>query len=331
MPERIAIVEFVRRVNQLAPLPAVAFRVLQLAEDERASAQDLASAIASDQALTAKLLRLANSAYFAAGREITTVRDAVVLLGMSEIRRLVLTTALMGRFDGDSGVLSIASFWGHALAVGMVADVMARHTGLATPEEAYTAGILHDIGKLVMAQYAKEHFDATATLATTRGIPMERAEAEVFGFNHAQLGRHLCETWRLPAALAVAIADHHAPPGASDGLSYVVAHANDMVRDHGLWCGFDEIEPGAAAPTHGVEDPLRAAALAKFGGFDRIVERASGFVASSPAAASRSSASESRAAVATHAYPAAPADERRSPRSSPWAVSDRFPGRLGRR
>lgn len=292
MPQRLDLAEFVHQVNQIAPLPAVAFRVLQLAEDERASAQDLASAIASDQALTAKLLRLANSAYFAAGREITTVRDAVVLLGMSEIRRLVLTTALMGRFDGDSGVLSIASFWGHALAVGMVADVMARHTGLATPEEAYTAGILHDIGKLVMAQYAKEHFDTAATLATTRGIPLERAEVEVFGFSHAQLGRRLSETWRLPASLAAAIADHHARPGEDNGLAFVVSQANEMCRDHGLWCGFNEIEPGAAQPTHGVEDPLRAAALTRLGGFERIVERAGGLISASPVGAGRSAAQQ---------------------------------------
>lgn len=329
MADHVDLNELVHQVNQLAPLPAVAMRVLQLAEDPNASAQELASAIATDQALTAKLLRLANSAYFAAGREITTVRDAVVLLGMSEIRRLVLTTALMGHFADDTGTLSIAAFWGHALATGMVAQVMARHTGLAAPEEAYTAGILHDIGKLVMNQYATERFDAAATLATTKGIPMERAEAEVFGFSHPELGRRLAESWRLPASLAGAIAHHHALPGTEHGLDYVVAQANDLCRDHGLWCGFEDIEPGAAQPTNSSEDPLRAAALAKLGGFDRILERANGLISASPIAGLRRGAPAGGVATLTRPEVRSVAVE--SPRRSPWAVPHRFPGRLGGR
>jgi putative nucleotidyltransferase with HDIG domain len=317
MIERVDLNEFVNRVNQLAPLPAVALRVLQLAEDQRTSAADLASVIATDQAMTAKLLRLANSAYFAAGREITTVRDAIVLLGMVEIRRLVLTTALMGQFTGDPGTLNVAAFWGHALAVGMVAEVMARNTGLATPEEAFTAGILHDIGKLVMVQYLKEHFDAAATFATTKGVPLHRAEAEVFGFDHPMLGRKLAEVWRLPQGLVDAIAHHHVGPGQDLGLSHVVAQANDLCRDHGLWCGFEDMEPGASIPDTRVEDPIRAAALAKLGGFDKVVERANSFLQSSPAV-------ERRSAPAPR-----PIQDGNTPRTAPWAVSDRFPDRSG--
>lgn len=323
MPPRIDLDTFARQVNQLAPLPAVAMKVLQLAEDDNASAQDLASAIAVDQALTAKLLRLANSAYFAAGREITTVRDAVVLLGMAEIRRMVLTTSLMGRFTRDDGALSIAKFWGHALAVGMVAEVMARQTGLASPEEAFTAGILHDIGKLVMDQYAKEKFDAAAALATSQGMPLERAEAEVFGFSHPQLGGRLAELWRLPPVLIDAIAGHHALPNPDNGLGYLVVQANELCRDHGLWCGFEEIEPGAAAPTHSEEDPLRAAALARLGGIERIVERADSFTGAALAGVGQPGA---RGAGPVGARPGDG-----SLRRSPWAVSDRFPNRFGRR
>lgn len=318
MIEHVDLNGFVGKVNQLAPLPAVALRVLQLAEDQRTSAADLASVIATDQAMTAKLLRLANSAYFAAGREITTVRDAVVLLGMVEIRRLVLTTALMGQFTTDSGTLSIAAFWGHALAVGMVAEVMARNTGLAVPEEAFTAGIIHDIGKLVMVQYLKDHFDAAAAFAAARGIPLHRAEAEVFGFDHAQLGRRLGEAWRLPSGLVQAIAHHHASPGQEDGLSFVVAQANDLCRDHGLWCGFQDIEPGASLPGSFVEDPIRAAALAKLGGFDKVVERVNAFLQASPVGGGGTRPAEPR-----------PFREGTTPRTAPWAVSDRFPDRFG--
>ncbi len=285
MQHDVTIDALVRRVEQLSPLPAVALKVLDLAHNERSSAADLASVIATDQAMTAKLLRLANSAYFAAGRAITTVRDAVVVLGMIEVRRLVLTTALMGSFNGSStGDFHVPSFWGHALAVGLVAEVMARHTGRAAPEEAFTAGILHDIGKLVMSQYEKERFEAATALAMVKGIPLERAEAEVFGFSHPELGSRLAGSWRFPSSLCEAIAAHHGAPDAAQGLAWVVAQANALCRDHGLWCGFVDIEPGAAPPPDvPVRDPLRAAVLARLGGWEQVLERTQAFLhAASP-------------------------------------------------
>jgi putative nucleotidyltransferase with HDIG domain len=284
MQHHLTIDTLVRQVQQLAPLPAVALKVLELAHDDRSSAADLASVIATDQAMTAKLLRLANSAYFAAGRAIPTVRDAVVVLGVIEVRRLVLTTALMGNFSGPSGGdFHVPSFWGHALAVGLVAEVMAHHTGRAVPEEAFTAGILHDIGKLVMSQYEKERFEAATTLATVKGIPLERAEAEVFGFSHPELGSRLATAWRFPPTLCEAIAAHHGAPDASHGLAWVVAQANALCRDHGLWCGFVDIEPGAPPPPDvPVRDPLRAAVLARLGGWERVLERTQAFFQAVP-------------------------------------------------
>ncbi|MER3420504.1 MAG: hypothetical protein C4290_08285 [Chloroflexota bacterium] len=291
MQQHLTIDTLVRRVEQLVPLPAVALKVLELAHNDRSSAADLASVIATDQAMTAKLLRLANSAYFATGRAITTVRDAVVVLGMIEVRRLVLTSALMGSFSGSSvGEFHVPSFWGHALAVGLIAEVMARHTGRAVPEEAFTAGILHDIGKLVMSQYEKERFEAATALATVKGIPLERAEAEIFGFSHPELGSRLAGSWRFPPALCEAIAAHHGAPDAAQGLAWVVAQANALCRDHGLWCGFVNIEPGATPPPDvPVRDPLRATVLARLGGWEQVLERTQAFLRAAPPPSGRPS------------------------------------------
>jgi putative nucleotidyltransferase with HDIG domain len=310
---------FAERVNGLAPLPALALRVLQLVEDERSSVDDFATAMAPDAALTARLLRLANSVYYSPGRTIATVREAVILLGTAEIRRLVLTTSLMDRYAGDpNGPISVPAFWGHSLAVAMVAEVMARHTRLALPEEAFTAGILHDLGKLVMTQYEADRFSRAVSLATTRALPLESAEAEVFGFTHAQLGGRLGQLWRLPVSICDAILRHHTVTGEEQGLAHVVAQANDLCRDHGLWCGFEEIEPGAVLPETPGDDPLRAGALARLGGIERIVERIDAFLSASRPAAPTT-------AGVRHAH--APGGRLRS---SPWALSDRFPGRGGR-
>ncbi|MBI2760313.1 MAG: HDOD domain-containing protein [Chloroflexi bacterium] len=333
MPPATDLNTLVNQVQQLAPLPAVALRVMELAQDDHSNASDLASVIATDQAMTAKLLRLANSAYFAAGREIKTARDAVVMLGMMEVRRLVLTSALMGRFGDGNGTMSVTSFWGHGLAVGMVAEVTARHTKLAQPEEAFTAGVIHDIGKLVMDQYLKDRFAAATALATTKGMALVQAEREVFGYTHAQVGARLAEIWRLPASLSEAIAEHHNAPGQDSGLRFVVAQANDLCRDHGLWCGFEDTEPGATLPDTHVDDPMRAAVLSKLGGWERVIERSSAFVESSPALQRRSVATLTAPAPGTPASPGRMSESLAgtSPRRAPWVVADRFPNRFGQR
>jgi putative nucleotidyltransferase with HDIG domain len=281
MVQRLDLTSLVRRVNELAPLPAVAMRVLQLVNDDSASADELASAVSVDQALTATLLRVANSAYIAAGREITTVRDAAVLLGVDEVRKIVLTASMMRRFGAAAGPLDPATFWGHSVAVAIVADVMARHTGLAKPDEAYTAGILHDIGKLVMNQYAPDQLTAAISRSVSHGVPIERAEIDVFGFSHSELGSRLAAVWRLPDNLVDAIAAHHGAPPQSDGLSYVVAQSYTLCRDHGLWCGFDAVEPGVLPDGAQGEDPLRVAVLARMGGMEQIIERTVSFLQSS--------------------------------------------------
>jgi putative nucleotidyltransferase with HDIG domain len=331
MAPRFDVVAFASRVNELAPLPALAFKVLQLAEDQRSSAGDLASIIATDPALTAKILRLSNSVYYSPGRKIATVRDAVVLLGIGEIRRLVLTTSLMDRFarDGDCA-LNIPAFWGHSIAVGMVAEVMARQTGLAAPEEAFTAGILHDIGKLVMSQYEPADYTATARLAFQAPMSLEEAELEVFGFSHAELGAHLAELWRLPEAMADAIGAHHQAPDQSAGLGFVMATANSLCRDHGLWCGFEDVEPGATAPAASdtAEDPVRAAALAKLGGIERIRGRIDGLLQALPRAAASSTG---RAGAPPEPAPSFSTHPAIQPlRRAPWVSPDRWPGRADR-
>ena len=332
MTTQVELAEFVKHVNEVAPMPAIAVRTLQMAEDDRSSAADLASIIATEQAMTAKLLRLANSAYFAAGREVTTVRDAVVLLGMSEIRRLILTTALMGRFTGDgAGAFSVTAFWGHGLAVGMIAEVMARQTRLAAPEEAFTAGILHDIGKLVMNEYLAEAFAEAADLAAGRGIPLIVAEKEVFGFSHTELGEQLADVWRLPPTLAQAIGEHHHDDLTHDHrLSYVVSHANTLVRDHGLWCGFEDVEPGATLNEDDevADDPMRAAALARLGGMDRVMERVAGFLKS--VMPPPRPAPGLRTVIAPVSVPPSVAPAASSLRQAPWAVPDRLPDRFRR-
>ena len=141
------------QVDAMAPFPAVASRVMQITEDERFSAYDLAAIIATDTALTAKILRLANSAYYAYPRKIGTVRDAVVLIGFRAVRSTAIASAIVDIFPTSEPErpFNVDLFWGHSVACGIIAETMARETHQAPPDEAFTAGILHDLGRLVLA------------------------------------------------------------------------------------------------------------------------------------------------------------------------------------
>ena len=229
------------QVEALAPLPHVASRVIQLAEGNRFSAYDLAAVIATDTALTAKILRLANSAHYGFPRRIKTVRDSVVLIGFRAVRATAIAAAVIDLFPEGNGRFNIDLFWGHSVACALVAETLAKETGHAKPDEAFTAGILHDIGRLILNQYQAERFAQTLFVAINQQQSLETVERAQFGFDHTQVGAGLAERWSLPKSLCAAISNHHnlqiAPD--RDGLTYVVAHANAICHRYGLWCGLD--------------------------------------------------------------------------------------------
>ncbi len=146
--------EMMQRVSGLRPVTGVAMRVLALTEAGQASAGEVAAVVSADQALSVKFLRMANSAYYGQARRITTVRDAVVVLGLRTVRSAVLVSTMMTH-DESEGPLDRYEFWRHCVGVGVVSEAIARVEGLDR-HHAFTAGVLHNIGRLAMDQQAPE-------------------------------------------------------------------------------------------------------------------------------------------------------------------------------
>ena len=277
--------EFLDHIESIAPLPHVATRVLQVAEDENFSAYDLAAIIATDTAMTAKLLRLANSAYYGFPRRIATVRDAVVLIGFRAVRAAALAAAVVDLFpERGSARFDADLFWAHCVACGSVAEAIAKEASLARPDEAFTAGILHDIGRIVLAQYQAALFDESLNQAIERGAPPEMVEPEIFGYDHAQVGAGLTRRWNLPVEICAAIAGHHdlsATP-ASAPLTYVLAQANHFCRSAGFWSGLDTEEGSRVYGGRAIADREIDALIGKtLGGIDGLEERVRQFLRSS--------------------------------------------------
>jgi putative nucleotidyltransferase with HDIG domain len=274
------------RVEDLPPLPAVAARVMGMADDDRTSAMDMAQVLSTDQALTAKLIRVSNSAYYGFARRVSTVREAVVMLGFKQVRQVAVGASLINTFKkgGPHDAFNLDLFWGHSVAVAVAAENLAKKTRAARPEEAFTAGILHDIGRLVMRQTMPLEFAKAVEMARETGMPLHEAELQLTGYAHDDVGRALGERWKFPAHLVEAVRCHHDErlTPANDGLAGVVAQCNRLVLHYGLYCGYDR-EDGelAAIPADLAE------VEAMCGGIDRILDRAFQFIESASGAPER--------------------------------------------
>jgi len=267
------------RVDDLPPLPAVAAKVMGMAEDDRTSAMDLAQVLATDQALTAKLIRISNSAYYGFARRISTVREAVVMLGFKQVRQVAVGASMMNAFkrNGFNDGFDLDLFWGHSVAVAVASEAVAKKTLGAKPEDAFTAGILHDIGRLVLRQVMPQEFAQAVAIARSGEMPLHDAELETTGYQHDEIGQALGERWKFPGHLVDAVRCHHDTSlrAGQDGLAGVVAQANSLMLHYGLFCGYD-LDTGAVAPL----PPDLAEIEASCGGIDRVLARAFNFIES---------------------------------------------------
>jgi HD-like signal output (HDOD) protein len=275
-----ALEEVLLEVAELRALPAVAARVIEIAGGEKFSAHELAQAVASDQALTAKMLRLANSAYYGYPRKITTVRDAVVLLGFRAVRSAALASCVIDTLPGQSSNIEGARFWQFSVTVGMLAEVMstAHHRHM---DEAFTAGVLHNIGRLALDQHRPRELMAVTTLAVQKKISMPEAEKAVLGFTDAELGGALAAHWNFPEELVHAVAQHHLQPDMiedGDSLAAFVARARIFVRASGLSDGLERRQRAEPDPEWRV--PPLSKALHQVGGMPGVQQRVEAFVAS---------------------------------------------------
>ncbi len=233
-------------ITALPPLPAVALRVMQVAQDPRSSAAQLALVVSADPALSARMLRVANSAAYRRSREVTSVQEALVVLGFVQARNIAISTAITGAYPADSlhALFRIDAFWRHSLAVAFRASDLAGQAKRLDVPSAFTAGVLHNIGRMAMFHADPAGLDQAIAEAIRSERSIEEVERELLGYDHAELGGLLAEQWNLPADIAAAISQHHQQ--AEDGqvtLASVVAEADRFCVSHGILPGY--VVPGA--------------------------------------------------------------------------------------
>jgi putative nucleotidyltransferase with HDIG domain len=224
--------ELVQGNVQLLSLPEVCLRIQQLADDPYADISEFAQLVAQDPALTTRLLKLVNSAYFGCSGRVDTISRAVNLVGIAELRNITLAMAALEVFGGfEHEHFDLLGYWRHSVYTALTARCLARRAGVLHAERLFTAGLLHDIGRLLIFNLLPESA-ARIRQRTDQGMDACEAERAELGFDHAEAGSALLELWRLPKELCITVALHHAPETAPAArLETAAVHiANQIAR-----------------------------------------------------------------------------------------------------
>ncbi len=221
MPITTQLKNKIEHFSNLPTLPQVASRLLSIINNPLTSAGDVAFVVGQDLSLSAKVLRLANSAFYGIPRSITSISNAVVILGLKVISTMVLGLTVFDMFPEDQSSVRLfdrKAFWIHSLSCGLIAKFLAtriRKVILFDPEEAFCTGLLHDIGKVVMEQYLHDDFHQALDHAVRDGIPLFESEMKRLGYSHSDVAEWLTESWSLPLEIRLSLIHHH-DPGNSD-------------------------------------------------------------------------------------------------------------------
>ncbi|HFE37221.1 MAG TPA: HDOD domain-containing protein, partial [Gammaproteobacteria bacterium] len=213
--------KFLEGVDHLVALPDVCFRINEMADDPLSSAADMGAIIAQDPNLTAQLLRIANSPYYGFPSKVETISRAITVIGTQDLRDLVLSASVINAFNAKpNDLIDMQNYWSHALFTGLLARELGGRTStkVLCKERLFVAGLLHDIGQLVMSIKIPELMSVMMQRAEAKVEPFYKTERLIFGIGHGEIGGQLMEQWHLPASLANVAKYHHEPEQTADYL-----------------------------------------------------------------------------------------------------------------
>lgn len=211
--DEAGIQKIIDRIDEIPTLPVIATRVLDQINNPMSDARTIAEVIKNDQSLTAKVLKMSNSAFYKGYSDITSIQTAIARLGIMTIKRMVFTVSVFDTFsDYEELGFTLQEFWHHSIAVAVAARLIGEKTGVEDLEDLFTAGILHDIGKLIMVQHVKVMFgEVLDYLEDHPELSFYQAEKEKFPFTHCQVGSWLAVKWNLARRIQNVIFGHHEP------------------------------------------------------------------------------------------------------------------------
>jgi putative nucleotidyltransferase with HDIG domain len=234
--------EVIEAADQLPAFPEVIWKVMPLVQ-RMAPVAEIEAVIRYDQVIAARVLAMSQSAYYARRQPVASLRDAIVALGQQQLLQAIMAACAARYYNGKSDGYDLreGELWEHAVATALMTEKVGRAIGYEGVLTAYTAALLHDIGKTVLHFYVESTYETILDLVRGNRLPFLDAEREVLGIDHQQLGAEIARRWRFPEEVVTAIAYHHYPlqaPNHSDLVALVYV-ANRMVSALGIGCGVD--------------------------------------------------------------------------------------------
>lgn len=246
--------EIIVAVDDMPPFPQVVQRAMQALADPEYEVVGLVDVLKVDQAITANILKLCNSAYFGLPRKVSSLKEAVVYLGANQLRQLLLSGAASKIFEKPSAGYAVFAdeLWRHALATAVMAQVLRKFRRLKIDENTlFTAALLHDVGKVVLSNFVADKYRSIEEMVESGDSSFQEAERDVLGFDHAEIGGKIAEKWEFPQSIITAITFHHEPARAAKEfriLTELVALSNNLAVMVGYGTGVD----GLACRGHGL-------------------------------------------------------------------------------
>ena len=230
----------IEKIDTLPTIPAVLKKLLKVVEDQRVSLNEISNFISNDPVLATKVLKMVNSPVYGFPGRISSVSQAVILLGLNVVKGLLLGVSVFELMQK-----SMVGLWEHSMACAIIARLIAKKKGLKEPEEISVAGLLHDIGKVILILQFHEHYEEAMKQAEYRGILISEAEKDIFSVTHADAGTWMTQKWRFPGNLTEAISCHHRPHQAKRApIETAIVHLSDiLVRARGFGFAGDNLVP----------------------------------------------------------------------------------------
>ncbi len=237
----------IKRLKDLPTLPTILVKCNKLLEDPNVSASQLAKAIKTDQAVSSKVLKLVNSAFYGLSGKVGTICQGIVVLGFNTVRNIILSLSVLDLLpkDADLGEFEISDLWKHSLGCAIISRVIAQRVGIKDPEEAFIAGLLHDIGKIITAKLFQEEFVAILKTTHQENKLFLDVEQDVLGTAHDYIGGMLAKNWQLPSTLFESISFHHNGEKTMKHakLVYTIRLADIVTRGLQIGSGGDRVIP----------------------------------------------------------------------------------------
>lgn len=212
MPENNYAEKIIKSIKKLPPMPEAARRILELADNPDVHVKDVIKVVKYDQAITSNCLKLCNSSYFGLREKVYTIDNAVVMLGLQNLIKIVLVNCdeLDVYADGQEGYnLQPGELWRHSVACAIISQLLFKEKGRQEDGVLFTAALLHDIGKVILNKFISDDTGSLHNLVQEQGITLVEAEKQFFGIDHAELGGIIAEKWKFPQTLINSLRNHH--------------------------------------------------------------------------------------------------------------------------